>query len=226
MTSPTPADLAQWAVNAATVLAGLLGTVAATVKFVAWWKDRRIQARLESAKALAARELDDGLKAWGQQQLDRIHFARLSGIDRYDGYKALLACHQELGGTDSAWRSLRGVGPHLLCRKGFAWVRKLRRKDYTILAVSLVVFGIAAAATATLLAVSVAFGYAWFASGVILERLISLLLLGYGIAVCAMLAYGSASIGNCYGNALQLRRRLFKIRALSRALRALRTGPW
>jgi len=28
MTSPTPADLAQWVINAATVLAGLLGTVA------------------------------------------------------------------------------------------------------------------------------------------------------------------------------------------------------
>jgi hypothetical protein len=218
MSASIPTDLVQFIVNAVTVLAGLFGTAAAAVKYFTWWIDRRRQIRLESAKALAAREINDGLKAMGQQQLDRIHFACLSGIDRYDGHKALQACYLELGGTDSAWVALRGVGPLLRCRNGFAWVRKLRRKDYVIFAASTVVLAAAAMASMVLVAFSLTFGYTWFTKGMTLERLMSLLLLGSGLAICAMLTYGAGCLAHWYGNAPQLRRRLFKIRAASRGV--------
>lgn len=51
------------------------------IRFGAWWKDRKLAIRIESATALAEKGFTDWQKALGQRLLARAHFARLTGID-------------------------------------------------------------------------------------------------------------------------------------------------
>ena len=77
------------------------------IRFGAWWKDRKLATRIESATALADKGFADWQKALGQRLLVRAHFARLTGIDVSDGHAGLLALHERLGGADMHLRQIR-----------------------------------------------------------------------------------------------------------------------
>lgn len=100
------------------------------IRFVAWWKDRKLTNRIESAAALAEKGAADWQKVLGQRMLTRAHFARLTGIDVPDGHASLLALHERLGGTDIQLRYMRHAIDLLNRRDDCAHPRDMTRRDW------------------------------------------------------------------------------------------------
>lgn len=100
------------------------------IRFGAWWKDRKLATRIESATALADKGFADWQKALGQRLLVRAHFARLTGIDVSDGHAGLLALHERLGGTDMHLKQIRQAISLLDCHEDCALPRGMTRRDW------------------------------------------------------------------------------------------------
>ena len=111
------------------VAAGVSG-LGGLIKFRAWWKDRALSARIESATALAEKGSADWQKTLGQRLLARAHFARLTGIDVPDGHPSLLALHEQLGGTDAQLGMIRRSIRRLDRRVPCAQPRAMSRRDW------------------------------------------------------------------------------------------------
>jgi len=109
--------------------AGISG-LGGLIKFRAWWKDRLLSARIESAAALADQGSADWQKSLGQRLLARAHFARLTGIDVPDGHPALLALHEQMGGTDEQLGMIRRAIRLLDRRLPCASPRAMSRRDW------------------------------------------------------------------------------------------------
>ena len=115
-------------------IGGALAAVASgfggLIRFGAWWKDRKLATRIESATALADKGFTDWQKTLGQRLLARAHFARLTGIDVSDGHAGLLALHERLGGSDMHLRQIRHAISLLNRHEDCALPRTMTRRDW------------------------------------------------------------------------------------------------
>lgn len=111
-----------------TILLGIVtsvgGVIAGIFRFPAWWFDRVKQSRIDSATHFRDHGKDEWAVRFGNEQLRRLHFRVLTGIDRTSGHEALRRCQQRLGGTDSEWKLLKSVGGFLNVERHTARVRK------------------------------------------------------------------------------------------------------
>lgn len=121
----------------ASILFAIAGALAAgasglggLIRFGAWWKDRKLAIRVESATALAEKGSTDWQIALGQRLLARAHFARLTGIDVPDGHASLLALHERLGGSDIQLRQIRHAVDLLNLHGDCALPREMTRRDW------------------------------------------------------------------------------------------------
>ena len=125
-------------------VSGLVTSIGAALggvwKFIDWLRERPSKAKLEAARQLAqwSREAADSssIRGFGEQELLRLHFKDLTGIDRRDDHAALLRAHAKLGGTDYDWRRLKGVAVYLERSGTEIVVRKLKGWDYALAAAS------------------------------------------------------------------------------------------
>ena len=92
-----------------------MGTVfAGCMRFLIWWKDRRAQAHVDSAEYFVKQAAEEWQQSFGRRYLARLHFARMTGIDRETGHQAIWRCHERMGGKDLDWERLRKAGRYLL----------------------------------------------------------------------------------------------------------------
>jgi len=162
-------------------------------------------------------------KPFGERQLIRLHFSRLTGIDRETGHEAILRCHERLGGTDDDWQALRKAGGYLRASGHTARVRKLHRRDLV---------GTAAISSGGLLAVVIALALvnlivnlsaktSWTA--VSLEALLAFIVSAVYAGLFALFAWVALLHLNRYMTARELRRRLTQLGRERRArLRSLK----
>jgi hypothetical protein len=146
--------------SVAAVVAGALGAAGAGWKFIVWLRDRRLNGRIESATVLGASGVTPALKDFGERELSRLHFLRLTGLDRYEGYDQLLACHRLLGGTDSAWARMRAAGGFLQTHSCSAYVQPLDGRAWAAIVLAYAAGSVLAVAACALLAFSVFEGLA------------------------------------------------------------------
>lgn len=149
----------------ASILFAMAGALAAgasglggLIRFGAWWKDRKLAIRVESATALAEKGCTDWQKALGQRLFTRVHFARLTGIDVSDGHAGLLVLHERLGGTDMRLRQIRQAISLLDRHEDCALPREMTRRDWVAaigMALFCLVFVCLAVGMLVLLAVAV-----------------------------------------------------------------------
>ncbi len=130
MRSDMSLDTVPTLLSIAGALAAGISGLGGLIKFSAWWKDRLLSTRIESACAL----LDKGSCAWqkslGERLFIRCHFARLTGIDVPDGHTSLLTLHERLGGTDAHLGLIRRA-VHRLDRQALcAQPRTMLRQDW------------------------------------------------------------------------------------------------
>lgn len=128
------------------------------IRFGAWWRDRKLTIRVESATALAEKGFTDWQKVLGQRLFARAHFARLTGIDVPDGHAGLLALHERLGGTDMCLRQICQAISLLDRHEDCALPRKMTRRDWFAaigMAIFCLVFACLALGMLALLAVAV-----------------------------------------------------------------------
>jgi hypothetical protein len=161
-------------------------------KFIASARERPSKAKLEAARQLVQWNSQapdaSAIRGFGEQELLRLYFKDLTGIDRRADHAALTRAHATLGGTDDDWRRLRGVAAYLERSGTEIVVRELTLLDYGSAFVS-----------AALVLMCVASGFffldglmqiAGSVKGTVLGRLIASLVLGVmtvGVAVIAWL---------------------------------------
>jgi hypothetical protein len=93
-------DILRWALPSfLSVVAGVGGAI----KFWAWFRDRRIQQRVESSAAILDRCDQSWQKEFAIDEFWIANFARLKRVDVRQGHAALLRCAHELGDTNSVW---------------------------------------------------------------------------------------------------------------------------
>jgi len=194
------------------ISASVVASVAGFFKFRAWWLDRTKQARMESAGYLKEKGSEPWQVELGAEQLLRLHFESLTGIDRTSGHEAIRRCHQRLGGTDREWMLLRGVGQFLVATGHTARVRKPRRRDHAVFAI-----GAVAAFLAGLLGVAIVAAAASFlektpSSAVRVMDVLMILAAIVWASTFALVAWASARHGMAYLSARNLYRDLFKLR--------------
>ena len=114
---------------AGALAAGASG-LGALIRFGAWWKDRKLAMRVESAAALSEKGCTDWQKTLGQRSFVRAHFARLTGIDVSDGHAGLLVLHERLGGTDMRLTQIRQAISLLERHEDCALPRAMTRRDW------------------------------------------------------------------------------------------------
>jgi hypothetical protein len=146
--------------SVAVIVAGAGSAAAASWKFVAWLRDRQLNARIESAVALKTNGVTPALKDFADRELSRLHFLRLTGLDRREGHDALLACHQLLGGTDGAWAKMRAAGGFLQTVGGSAHVQALDGRAWAGIAFAYTAGAVFAVAACALFAFAVMNGLA------------------------------------------------------------------
>ena len=114
----------------ATALAAGVSGLGGLIKFSAWWKDRSLSARIESACALRDKGSSDWQQSLGERLFIRCHFARLTGIDVPDGHPSLLTLHARLGGTDAQLGLIRRAVGRLDRQPLCAQPRAMLRRDW------------------------------------------------------------------------------------------------
>lgn len=218
-----PPELLNWLTTGAGVVASVVAAAAAALKFQAWWQDRWTQTRMDSAAFFVKEGAAPWQKPFGERQLVRLHFARLTGIDREIGHEAILRCHERLGGTDSDWQALRKAGGFVRASGTIARVRKLHRRDHFGTA-AIVLGGVLAAVFSLLLIdlmVALSAKTSWTA--VSLETLLALIVTGTYAGMFALFAWVAFVHFKRYMTARELRRRLTQLGLERRArLRTLK----
>jgi hypothetical protein len=111
-------------------------TVGATIKFHAWWSDRSRDGLIASCKALADKDLETWAQNFGKSQLQRVHFARITGIDRLSGHHALIIANGELGESTSHWTEIRNARSFVEVVGGRIKIRRPNMKDAGVLALN------------------------------------------------------------------------------------------
>jgi hypothetical protein len=93
-------DMLRWALPSfLSVVAGVGGAI----KFWAWFRDRRVQQRVESSAAILDRCEQIWQKEFAANEYWIANFARLKRIDIRHGHAALVRCAQELGDSPTVW---------------------------------------------------------------------------------------------------------------------------
>jgi hypothetical protein len=203
-----------------TSFAGGFGAVAAGVaaffRFRAWWLDRSKQTRIDSATYLKEKGATAWEREFGEQELVRVHFASLTGIDKRGGHEAIRRLHRRLGGTDFDWGTIKGIGTFLDATRPVAVVKKATLKQHLfggMTALASAVFAFGSALCGAYLAASLE---KWGATEVATKgfTLASLFLYFNLVILSVVLAASSFYSGvfaNEYINSLILRRKLLKM---------------
>lgn len=115
-------------------LLGLCATVvvagAGAWKYLAWLKDRREQAQIDSASFFLKEGVEDWQRELGRQEMVRIHFARLKGVDIASGHQSVMALHQHMGGDRFDWEALAKAQDFLDTSAPVAEVQRLTPKNH------------------------------------------------------------------------------------------------
>lgn len=116
----------------------LVGSVLTVFGFV--WQffvslqDRPLKIKQEAARNLAESGKDtpdaQAIRRFADQELRRLNFKALTGIDRRDGHAALFRTHELLGGAEQDWQRLKKITAYLQQRGEFMWVRERSLADW------------------------------------------------------------------------------------------------
>lgn len=200
-------------------VAAVAATFAAAWRFLAWLRDRSHQGRTESASFFFKDGAAPWHKAFGEAQLVRLHFARLTGIDRSDGHAKLFLLHQRLGGTSDDWTALRRAGSFVKTAPPVATIRKTRGSDHltTIIAIVLGAFAAWSSLSLTNALVQLLIVTDW--SKMTFDTIAIMVLLAAYAAVFAVFAWGGYLVAQRNILAPHIRRRLSKKPRLPRVAR-------
>ena len=196
-------------------VAGLVISIGAALgglwKFADWLRERPSKTKLEAARALAQwnRDVPESLtiRSFGEREVLRLHFKDLTGIDRRDDHAALLRAHAKLGGTDFDWGRLKRIAAYLEPSGDDIVVRELRRGDYVLTALSVLLVLMCLASGIFFVA-----GMAEIANtdkGTIAGRLIASLVLGIFATSALVIAWlFLLFLINTFGTAPDIRKKL------------------
>ena len=191
--------------------ASVAAAVAAFIRFRTSQLDRTKQARMESAIFLKEKGSEPWQVEFGTEQLLRIHFKTLTGIDRTSGHEAIRRCQQELGGTDREWDRLRGVGQFLDVTGHTARVREPQGRDHVYFFSSVIAAIVSAGLGFLIMAVTAKFLDQTPPSSIRLINVLMIISAVVWASTCALVVWGSARYSQNYHSARRLSRELSKL---------------
>jgi hypothetical protein len=125
-------------VNGFTALIG--PALGALWKVFVWQREQPLKSKLEAAQRLSKWHGEDAdsssIRSFGDQELLRLDFKSLTGIDRCDDHAALLRARTKLGGRPYDWQRLKAVAAYLELSGKEIVVRHLNGTDYAVAALS------------------------------------------------------------------------------------------
>lgn len=202
-----------WPAFVATLVTFATG-FAASFKLYAWWTDRKQDSQFASAQALANQQGDESIRDFGLQELQRQHFARLTGINRPSlHHRAIVAAHRELGGWSTDWRVFRNAQASIRVVRGTMSVRRPRRRNIAFVVLGVLASLACAIIAAGLFTVAIMIAQGMLKNGVSLDGLTKTILSGtYAMlfSLFGVISYKLLVINEM--DAIRLRKRLASVR--------------